>query len=72
MTHRKDGSDQNLNERNLSTGYERASDEENFSTPISHSMEESDADYDDVDLENDELTEEDFDIDGDTEEEDKE
>lgn len=67
---RKDGSDQNLEERNrtvLSSDYERVNDEDNLDTrEISHNIEEGDEDYDD-----EELTEEDFDIDEDEEDDDE-
>ena len=72
MTPRKDGIDQHLEERNrqVSSDFERINDEDNLDTrEISHDIEEGDEDYDDEELENDELTEEDFDIDDDEEEE---
>ena len=61
MATRKDGSNQNLEERNrmFSSDKERVSDESNLDTrEISHDIEEADKDFDD-----DELTEDDFDID---------
>ena len=67
MEPRKDGSNQNLEERNkdLSSTYEQVNDEENLDTrEIAHDVEEGDEDYDD-----EELTEDDFEID---EEEDEE
>ena len=72
MTPRKDGIDQHLEERNrqVSSDFERINDEDNLDTrEISHDIEEGVEDYDDEELENDELTEEDFDIDDDEEEE---
>lgn len=63
----KDGSNQNLDERNrtLSSDYERVNDEDNLDTrEISSSIEEGDEDYDD-----EELTEDDFEIDEEDEEE---
>lgn len=71
MAPRKDGSDQNLDERNrtLSSDYERVNDEDNLDTrDISNSIEEGDEDYDDEE----ELSEDDFDIDEDDDEEDEE
>lgn len=70
MAPRKDGSNQNLDERNraLSSDYERVNDEDNLDTrKISSSIEEGDEDYND-----EELTEDDFDIDEEDEEEDEE
>jgi hypothetical protein len=68
---RKDGSDQNLEERNrtLSSDYERVNDEDNLDTrTISHDIEEGDEDYDDEEeLEDEELTEDDFEVDEDEE-----
>jgi len=61
MAPRKDGSNQNLEERNrtLSSDYERVNDEDNLDTrEISNDIEEGDEDYDD-----EELTEKDFEID---------
>lgn len=72
MVQRKDGIDQNLEDRNrtVSSDYERINDEENLDTRnISQDIEEGDEDYDDEESENDELTEEDFDIDEDEDEE---
>lgn len=66
---RKDGSDQNLDERNkmTSSNYERVNDEDNLDTrEISHNIEEGDEDYDD-----EELTEDDFEIDDEDDEEDE-
>jgi hypothetical protein len=66
---RKDGSDQNLGEKNkmTSSNYDRVNDEENLDTrEISHDIEEGDEDYDD-----EELTEDDFEIDEDDDEEDE-
>lgn len=66
---RKDGSDQNLEERNrtLSSDYERVNDEDNLDTRnVSHDIEEGDEDYDDEELD-EELTEDDFDVDEDEE-----
>lgn len=71
MAPRKDGSDQNLDERSrtLSSDYERVNDQDNLDTrDISNSIEEGDEDYDDEE----ELSEEDFDIDEDDDEEDEE
>jgi len=73
MVQRKDGSNQNLEDRNrtVSSDYERINDEDNLDTrDISHDIEEGDEDYDDEEVENDELTEADFDIDEDEDEED--
>ena len=70
MITRKDGVNQNLEERNrnVSFDYERVNDEENLDTrKISHEIEEGDEDYDDEALENEELTEDDFEIDGEEE-----
>lgn len=70
MAPRKDGSNQNLDERNrtLSSDYEQVNDEDNLDTrKISSSIEEGDEDYDD-----EELTEDDFDIDEEDEEEEDE
>ena len=67
MAPRKDGSNQNLDERNrtLSSDYERVNDEDNLDTrEVSNSIEEGDEDYDD-----EELTEDDFEIDEEDEEE---
>lgn len=61
---RKDGVNQNLEQKNLSTEFNRVNDEDHLDTRnISHNIEEGDEDYDDEELENEELTEEDFDID---------
>jgi hypothetical protein len=71
MAPRKDGSNQNLEERNrgFSSDYERVNDEDNLDTrEISHDIEEGDEDYDDEESDNEELTEADFDIDGDEDE----
>jgi hypothetical protein len=65
MATRKDGSNQNLDERsrNLSSDYNRVNDEDNLDTrEISHSVEEGDEDYDDEE-QDDELTDADFAID---------
>ena len=73
MVTRKDGSNQNLEERNktLSTDYERVNDEDNLDTrEISHDVEEGDEDYDDEEAENEELTEDDFEIDEEEDDED--
>ena len=70
MITRKDGSNQNLDERNqaLSSDYERVNDEDDLDTrEISNTIEEGDEDYDD-----EELTEEDFDVDDYEEEDDDE
>jgi hypothetical protein len=75
MATRKDGVNQNLEERdrNLSSDYQRVNDEDHLDTrEISHNIEEGDEDYDDEELENEELTEADFEIDGDEDEEDEE
>lgn len=69
MVVRKDGSTQNL-EGIIRDHSEksRVNDEGNPDTlETSHNTEEGDEDYDDEELDNDELTEEDFDIDGDEE-----
>ena len=72
MTPRKDGSNQNLEERSLSSDYERVNNEDDLDTrEISHDIEEGDEDYDDEETD-DELTEDDFDVDKDDEEEDDE
>ena len=66
MATRKDGVNQNLEERNrnVSSDYERVNDEENPDTrKISNEIEEGDEDYDDEELEDEELTEDDFEID---------
>jgi hypothetical protein len=66
MAIRKDGVNQNLEERDkrLSSDYERVNDEEDLDTrEISHEIEEGDEDYDDEELDNEELTEADFEID---------
>lgn len=66
---RKDGSDQNLDERDkmTSSNYERVNDEDNLDTrEISHNIEEGDEDYDD-----EELTEDDFEIDDEDDDEDE-
>ena len=71
MAPRKDGSSQNLDERNraIPSNYERVNDEDNLDTrEISHNLEEGDEDYDDEELNSDELTEADFAIDGDEDE----
>jgi hypothetical protein len=70
MGPRKDGSNQNLEERNktISSDYERVNDEDNLDTrEISNDIEEGDEDYDD-----EELTEDDFEIDEEDDEEDEE
>jgi hypothetical protein len=70
MATRKDGSNQNLEERNttLSSDKERVGNESDLDTrEISNNIEQEDEDYDD-----EELTEDDFDIDGDEEEIDEE
>ena len=67
MEPRKDGSNQNLDERNrdLSSTSEQVNEEEDLDTrEISHDVEEGDEDYDD-----EELTEDDFEIDQEEEEE---
>ena len=66
---RKDGSDQNLDEKKMtSSNYERVNDEDNLDTrEISHDIEEGDEDYDD-----EELTEDDFEIDDEDDEGDEE
>lgn len=70
MAIRKDGVNQNLEERNRSTEFNRVNDEDHLDTrDISHDIEEGDEDYDDEEMENEELTEEDFEIDGDEEDE---
>lgn len=74
MTTRKDGSNQNLDERNraLSSDYERVNNEDELDTrEISHNIEEGDEDYDDEEAEDEELTEEDFDLDEDEDEDDE-
>lgn len=66
MKSEKDSSNQNPEERNrmLSSDDERVNDEDNLDTrKISQQIEEGDADYDDEETENEELTEEDFKID---------
>jgi hypothetical protein len=66
---RKDGSNQNLEERNqtFSSDYERVNDEDKLDTRnVSHDIEEGDEDYDDEELD-EELTEDDFDVDKDEE-----
>jgi hypothetical protein len=71
MTPRKDGVDHHLDGRNrqVSSDFEKVNDEENLDTrDISPDIEEGDEDYDDEELENDELTEADFDIDGEDDE----
>lgn len=73
MVQRKDGSTQDLGERNrtVSSDLERVNDEDNLDTRnISHDVEEGDEDYDDEESENEELTEADFEIDEDDDEED--
>lgn len=70
MAPRKDGSNQNLDEKNrtFSSDYERVNNEDNQDTPeISNDIEEGDEDYDD-----EELTEDDFEIDGENDEEEDE
>ena len=65
MIPRKDGSKKNLDERSktISSDFERVNDEDNLETrEISHEVEEGDEDYDD-----EELTEDDFEIDGEEE-----
>jgi hypothetical protein len=72
MIQRKDGSTQNLDERNgtVSSDFQRVNDEDNLDTrDISNEIEEGDEDYDDEESENDELTEADFEIDEDEDEE---
>lgn len=62
MIPRKDGSKKNLDERSktISSDFERVNDEDTLDTrEISHEVEEGDEDYDD-----EELTEDDFEIDG--------
>jgi hypothetical protein len=61
MEPRKDGSNQNLEERNrdLSSDYEQVNNEEDLDTrEVSSGIEEGDEDYDD-----EELTEDDFEVD---------
>jgi hypothetical protein len=75
MAPRKDGIDHHLDQRNsqISSDFEKVNDEDNLdSRDISHNIEEGDEDYDDEELENDELTEADFEIDGEDDEEDEE
>jgi hypothetical protein len=70
MATRKDGSNQNLEERNttLSSDKERVGNESDLDTrEVSNNIEQEDEDCDD-----EELTEDDFDIDGDEEEIDEE
>jgi hypothetical protein len=68
MAPRKDGSNQNLDERTFSSDYERVNDEDNLDTrEISNDIEEGDEDYDD-----EELTEDDFEIDEDEDEDEEE
>jgi len=70
MVTRKDGSNQNLDERNrgVSSDFERVNNEDDLDTrDVAHDIEEGDEDYDDEDLENEELTEDDFDVDEDDE-----
>ena len=73
MAIRKDGVNQNLEEKNLSSSeYNKVNDEESSDAGnISHNIEEGDEDYDDEALENEELTEDDFDIDEEDEDEKK-
>jgi hypothetical protein len=67
MTPRKDGSNQNLGERDLSSDFHRVNNEDELDTrDISNDIEEGDEDYDDEELD-EELTEEDFDVDDDEE-----
>jgi hypothetical protein len=71
MIPRKDGVDHHLEERNrrVSSDFEKVNNEDNLDTrDISPDIEEGDEDYDDEELENDELTEADFDIDGEDDE----
>lgn len=66
MKSEKDSSNQNPEERNrmLSSDDEGVNDEDNLDTrKISQQIEEGDADYDDEETENEELTEDDFKID---------
>lgn len=65
MIPRKDDSNKNLDERSktISSDFDRVNDEDNLDNrEISHQVEEGDEDYDD-----EELTEDDFDIDGEEE-----
>ena len=69
MAIRKDGVNQKLEERNLSTGYNRVDNEDHLDTrDILHVKKEGNEDFDDDELENEELTEDDFKIDGDEDE----
>lgn len=65
MAIRKDGVNQNLEERNLSSSeYNKLNDEEQSDARnVSNNREEGDEDYDDEATDSEELTEEDFDID---------
>jgi hypothetical protein len=75
MAPRKDGIDHHLDQRNrqVSSDFEKVNDEDNLDTrDISPDIEEGDEDYDDEELQNDELTEADFEIDGEDDEEDEE
>ena len=72
MIQRKDGSDQNLDDRNrtVSSEFQRVNDEDTIDTrDISNEIEEGDEEIqegdEDEESENDELTEADFDIDED-------
>ena len=68
MEPRKDGSNQNLGERDLSSDFQKVNNEEDLDTSdISHDIEEGDEDYDD-----EELSEDDFDVDEDDEEDENE
>lgn len=65
MAIRKDGVNQNLEERNLSSSeYNKVNDEEQSDARnVSNNTEEGDEDYDDEATDSEELTEEDFNID---------
>lgn len=70
MVTRKDGSNQNLEERNrdFSSDSERVNNEDELDTrEISNDIEEGNEDYDDEESGTEELTEDDFDIDEDEE-----
>lgn len=70
MVTRKDGSNQNLEERNrnLSSDSDRVNNEDDLDTrEISHDIEEGDEDYDDEETEDEELSEDDFEVDDDEE-----
>jgi len=72
MEPRKDGSNQNLGERDLSSDFQRVNNEDDLDThEISNNVEEGDEDYDDEE-QDEELTEDDFDVDEDDEEDDNE